>query len=1309
MTLYNQIKQLQIDKECIEDDFLMLSDKLKDASLKLKASESEILKEKSQLIETKSSLETQLSELNKQFEIDKKGLEDKCFKLSDQLKAASREFETSESEKSELLKEQSQLIEAKSSLETQLSELNKHKQCIENDYSKLSEQLKAVSRKFEASESEKLKLLKEKTQLIEAKSSLKKQLSELNEQVKDTSRKFETSESEKLELLEEKFQLVETKSRLEKQLSELNEQVKDTSRKFETSESEKLELLEEKFQLIETKSRLEKQLSELNKQVKDTSRKFETSESEKLELLEEKFQLVETKSRLEKQLSELDEQVKDTFRKFEISESEKLELLKEQSQLIETKSRLEKQLSEIDEQVKYTSRKFETSESEKLELLEEKYELIETKGSLEAQLSELNKHKQCIENDYSKLSEQLKAVSRKFEASESEKLKLLKGKTQLVEAKSSLETQLSELNEQVKDTSRKFETSESEKLELLEEKSQLLETKGRLEKQLSEFNEQIKDTSRKFETSESEKSELLKEQSQLIEAKSKLEKQLSELDEQLKIKLLEQKKLLNLVADQQNKIENLSSEVNRLDSEKKSTSNEASDLRESLKKAHATISEAKDLYTKELAEEQAKLRNAIEQKDIECTELQCQVSEEKRQQSERVEALEKRIHELTEECKKDKACIHTLRNDMEKEAIKAEKELKNLQEELLDQRINLKGTDEKLKAEKQLTADHLKQIEQLEERWQLLDESYQDQLRESRSREKETSRKYSDERQKISDELNEKSKALEKVIEKNLELTQQKEGMAENLLAKDTTMQRLYDKIFQLETLLNKANSQLLRQPHYQDKGLHLQRAINDVEMDVVVLPDSTIEPQSPDSTETRPNSPISTDASYHPSESTPISRSEIPRTEIESGNDANSVPEEQNEQGIELTAIKSAIELALSSPSDEHFKVLNANGTPFPDLIAVPEAHRQWTPGTFGYVVYLIKKDPRWLTPDALLHLNDDTVEYYEACMDYSENVKLVLSNDVATLNRKKVPVPKRGPFLEHYKKKWTLRHFRIMHWQKQSKHFQPTSAVYKHMFDIIDPEFEGYPRLIRDYLVYNLDSQGNEAKDLSTPERRQDIERTLKNLKRSSPPIPALVKGQAFNYEKWNRSAFKNFLTLYGEDYTGFRVGHARHPLVSLSQQLHDFKEADNRGGYNEILATVCRIGKFRYRLIMNQYTIQYLPSLEFMPVDGLSLDTKAKSASLFLYYAWAFGFSSEMLKSASRKILFHALGIIRDRKKHRLLYKQLMVLLARTYRTPEQMLSSVALKKMPVPGRSKKWTHQVIKGLKKTKLPYEAEIPD
>ena len=719
------------------------------------------------------------------------------------------------------------------------------------------------------------------------------------------------------------------------------------------------------------------------------------------------------------------------------------------------------------------------------------------------------------------------------------------------------------------------------------------------------------------------------------------------------------------------------------------------------------------------------------------------------QTTERVEALEKRIQELTEECKKDKACIQALRNAMEEEATKAEKKLKDLQKELLDQRITLKKTDTILETEKKLSAAYLKQIEQMEKSSQLLAESNENQLRESRSREEEACRQYSNEHQKVSDVLNNKSELLEKVIEKNLELTQQKEQMAEDLQDKDTTMQKLRDKVSQLETLLKKANSQLLRQSRDQDKAPHLHcPAKNDVGMEVAAPPDSMTEQQNPDSTGTQPSSPISTDISYYPSESeepsdeeveemaisyalqqsppsgyseiipmqnyasssgsefhqyprltiesTAISRSEMPHTET-GPDDVNSTAEEQIELSSNLIAVKSAIELALTSPPDKRFKVMNVSGIPFPDLIGVPEAKRQWTAETFKYVVYLIKKDHHWLTQDVLRHLNDDTVEYYEACMDYSENVTLdTLTNTVASLNRKNISVPKRSPFLEKYKEKWTSKHLRIMHWQKRSDKFQPASGTFRLMFNIIDPEFDDYPRLIRDYLVHNLNSEGNTKKNLSTTERRLDIRRTLKNLKRVDPFIPAVVKGQAFNHQTWSRSAFEDFLTLYGEDYTGFSVRRGGHPSVSLSQQLHEFKEADNRDGYNEILATVCRDGNFQYRAIMNRYTHQHSHSLEFMPVDGLDLGIKAKSARLFLYYAWAFGFSSEMLDPVKRKLLFQALGAVRNIKKHELLYKQLMILLARTYKTPEEMLSSKTLKKMPVPGGDKEWNHQVIKEL-------------
>ena len=434
-----------------------------------------------------------------------------------------------------------------------------------------------------------------------------------------------------------------------------------------------------------------------------------------------------------------------------------------------------------------------------------------------------------------------------------------------------------------------------------------------------------------------------------------------------------------------------------------------------------------------------------------------------------------------------------------------------------------------------------------------------------------------------------------------------------------------------------------------------------------------------------------------------------MPHTETEP-DDVHSTAEEQIELSSNLIAIKSAVEQALPKPSAKHFKILDANGIPFPDLPGVPEAHRQWTLATFKYVVYLIKKDSQWLTKDVFLHLDDDTVEYYEACMDYSKiAMKKSLGNTVVSFKKMNIPVPKRGPFLEQYKKEWTSTHIRIMHWQKYPADFQPASDTFSLMFKIIDPEFEDYPWLIRDYLVHNLNSKGNTEKDLSTHERVEDMNRALKNLDRVNPPIPAFVKGQAFNHEKWSRSAFADFMMRYGEGYTGFSVRRGKYPSLSLAQQLHEAKKADNRKEFNEILATVCRNGNFNYRNIMNFLTNQHSPSLEFMPVDGLDLGIRAKSARLFLYYAWAFGFSSEMLESVSSKVLFEALDAVKDMIKHKVLYKQLMTLLARTYKTPEKMLSSAALRKMPVPAGYKEWNYQTIEKLRKAKLPYESEIPD
>ena len=664
--------------------------------------------------------------------------------------------------------------------------------------------------------------------------------------------------------------------------------------------------------------------------------------------------------------------------------------------------------------------------------------------------------------------------------------------------------------------------------------------------------------------------------------------------------------------------------------------------------------------------------------------------------------------------------LKTLEKDKSK-LLKEKVKLKNAlkQEEVESRELQLRVRDA-----------HLKQIEQIKKH-------NENQLKESRSREEEAIRKYSEERQKVSDVLSNKSEVLEKVIEKNLELTQQKGQMAEELQAKEETMQKLYDKVSQLKALLNKANSQLLRQSHDHDKTLHLQSpTVSEIGMEVVFPPGSMTESQTPVSTGTPSSSPISSDVSYQPGESEEssdeeveemgsasdveiqqdtrralesvvISRGKIPHREMEP-DDVNSTSEEQIQLDSELSAIKPEIEGALTL-SHGHAEHLEKKGIPFPDLIGVAEAHRQWTKETFKYVVYLINKDFRQLTPNVLLHLDDDTVEYYEACMDYSKKIMVgSIREIVSILNKKGVPVPKRGPFLEKCKDKWKTPHFRMLHWQKCQANLLPLS-IFNHIFEVIDPELEDYPRLIRDYLVYNLNSQGNTEKDLSSPVRQQDIARTLQKLRRVNPPIPALVKGQAFNHKKWDENAFEDFLILYGEDYTGYSVGYYRHLSVSLSQQLHDFKKANNRDGYNDSIASICKNGNFNYGAIMNRYTHQHSPSLEFMPVDGLSLDGSKTSASLFLYYAWAFGFSEEMLKFTSSRLLLNALRAIEDKERHEQLYKQLLILLARTYKTTNAMLSSRPLKEMPVPDGDKTWNLQVIEKLMKAKLFYEAEIPD
>ena len=443
-------------------------------------------------------------------------------------------------------------------------------------------------------------------------------------------------------------------------------------------------------------------------------------------------------------------------------------------------------------------------------------------------------------------------------------------------------------------------------------------------------------------------------------------------------------------------------------------------------------------------------------------------------------------------------------------------------------------------------------------------------------------------------------------------------------------------------------------------------------------------------------------------SESTAISRGEIPHTEMEP-DDVNSNAEEQVEMISKLSAIRFKIQYALTR-GHRRLEFLKKEGIPFPDLKGVAEGHRQWTLETFKYVVYLINNDFHWLTPDVLWHLDHNTVEYYEACKDYSKKVKAVSIHEaVYILNKKKVPVPKRSPFLEQYKEKWASAHFRIMHWQKHRAGFQPSSEAFKNMLKIIDPEFEGYTQLIRDYMVYNLNSKGNKGKDLSSPIRQEDIIRTLQKLRGVNPPIPALVKGQAFNHKKWNENAFEDFLRLYGEDYTGFSVRLGSHPSVSLSQQLHDFKEANNRGGYNEIIASICKNGKFKYGTIMKHYIDEYSPSLKFMPVEGLDLDGSEASASLFLYYAWAWGFSEKMHKCTNKGLLLNALQAVKNKERHQQLYKQLLILLARTYETANEMLSSKSLKGMPVPDGDKKWSLQAIEKLMKAKLPYEAEIPE
>ena len=348
------------------------------------------------------------------------------------------------------------------------------------------------------------------------------------------------------------------------------------------------------------------------------------------------------------------------------------------------------------------------------------------------------------------------------------------------------------------------------------------------------------------------------------------------------------------------------------------------------------------------------------------------------------------------------------------------------------------------------------------------------------------------------------------------------------------------------------------------------------------------------------------------------------------------------------------------------------------------------WTVDLVEYLAY--KHDPANypLTVRAIQLFEVDSPEYFDLIQCYIAQ-KDHLGSSTANYMNKFIPFATGGIFLPSGQ--WQNSHLDYIWWTKKNT---PLSEVSSNkltcMLKVLDPTTQAYSEMLVSYLKKAFEDciSGN------TVNATQDkIRIVTKYINRNHLTIPTEVNGQPFVHTSWHKDAVMDVLRYAGFDVVAHGV---EHKSAAFYKNLKVAAENDE-ATYYRLVHSLCSSNNFNYtNMACNAKRHNRLLSLPNKDWSPPTFDPKHPRASWFAIDAWGNGIDEAMLIHMATPSLTVALTLIPENTpRGKALRKEIMEILANSYKDLNLMCRTLNKRKIPAPAGNKKWTLSLVNDLK------------
>ena len=261
----------------------------------------------------------------------------------------------------------------------------------------------------------------------------------------------------------------------------------------------------------------------------------------------------------------------------------------------------------------------------------------------------------------------------------------------------------------------------------------------------------------------------------------------------------------------------------------------------------------------------------------------------------------------------------------------------------------------------------------------------------------------------------------------------------------------------------------------------------------------------------------------------------------------------------------------------------------------------------------------------------------------------------------------------------KWQKQHINYFCWKTRNSTFILSKNNITSMLKVITLESTEYSALLMEYmqLVFGPLKPG-QCLDLVTEEQTKRLSHLVSNLNASKTELPPELTREPYHFSGWSNDAAKTFLSLQGIGviHEKKKRGRTQHSILGRAALKNDTT------GYYATLRGITEQSSSSYSSLAYLQKHRGKP-LQRLPdaTTGIHFNEDCPGAYWFAVDAMGSGVTEGILKKVTKNTLVKSLRLInRTNKKGQLLYRQILEILANSYKTEKTFCQAMTTNAVP-----------------------------